>query len=193
MRSDYLYGEQIEYDIDLVKPEDYKLLQAFSCGNEQLDCFIHNELIQNNEVDSEDGLAYKVFDKKDGSLLAIFSLAASGIVVRMDTYMHVFPAIKIDVLAVDTQYQKFHINKMSESSANPEDHFYFSDSVLCEIIKRCREIAENWATARFIVLYADKKARRYYERNMFNDFSEFMEKENNSEIRENDPMYLILD
>lgn len=50
MRSDYLYGEQIEYEIDLVKPEDYKLLQAFSCGNEQLDNFIHNELIQNKEV-----------------------------------------------------------------------------------------------------------------------------------------------
>ena len=72
MRSEYQYGER--YDIDLVKPEDYKLLQAFSCGNEQLVYFIHSELIQNNEVDSEDGLAYKIFMRK------------------------------MDVLAVDTQY-----------------------------------------------------------------------------------------
>ena len=56
MRSEYQYGER--YDIDLVKPEDYKLLQAFSCGNEQLVYFIHSELIQNNEVYSETSLLH---------------------------------------------------------------------------------------------------------------------------------------
>ena len=44
-----------------------------------------------------------------------------------------------------------------------------------------------------IILYADKKARRFYERNMFSDFTEFMEKENNMEIAKNDPMYMELD
>ena len=28
----YLYGEEIEYKYDLVKPEDSDKLQAFSCG-----------------------------------------------------------------------------------------------------------------------------------------------------------------
>lgn len=79
-------------------------------------------------MDSEDGLAYKVYDIKDGSILAVFSLDASGIVARMNTYMHVFPAIKIDILAVDIQYQKFHIDRMYESSDDPDEHYYFSDS-----------------------------------------------------------------
>ena len=31
----YLYGEVIKYEYDLIKAEDYELLQAFSCGNEK--------------------------------------------------------------------------------------------------------------------------------------------------------------
>ena len=42
-------------------------------------------------------------------------------------------------------------------------------------------------------MFADKVARRFYERNMFSDFVEFMEKENNNEIAKNDPMYMELD
>ena len=61
------------------------------------------------------------------------------------------------------------------------------------MIRRCRNIAEKEAIARFIVFYADKKARRFYERNLFSDFSEFMKKENNMEIAKNDPMYMRLD
>ena len=62
-----------------------------------------------------------------------------------------------------------------------------------DIIKHCRDIAEYKAAARHIILYADKAARRFYERNMFSDFVEFMEKENNNEIAKNEPMYMELD
>ena len=60
----YLYGEEIEYEYDLLKPEDYDKLQAFSCGNKNLDYYIHKDLIRNDEVDTEDGLPFKVWDKK---------------------------------------------------------------------------------------------------------------------------------
>lgn len=44
----------------------------------------------------------------------------------------------------------------------------------------------------YIVLYADRNAYRYYERNGFQDYTEFMVRENNQEINENIPMFLKL-
>ena len=60
------------------------------------------------------------------------------------------------------------------------------------IISHCREMSEKYALVDYIVLYADKNAYRYYERNGFSDYTEFMVKENNQEIHKNIPMYLKL-
>lgn len=189
---EYLYGEDIQYEYDLIKPEDYELLQAFSCGNEQLDYFIHNELLKNGEINTEDGLPFKFWNAKTNELYAIVSLATSGIIFKVDNFTQVLPAIKIDTIAVDLKYQKLHMDEESKQSDITDEHRYFSDAIMIKVILHCRKIAEEMATARYIVLYADKKAKRYYERNLFNDFVEFMEKENNMVINKNIPMYMEL-
>lgn len=189
----YLYGDEINYKYDLIKPEDLTKLQAFCCGNKKLDHYIHKELIINREVDVEDGLPFKVYDIETNEILGIFSLASSGIIYKISNYTHVLPAIKIDVFAIDEKYQKLHMDLNSQLESDPNNHFYFSDIVMCDVIKHCRNISENMALAKYIVLYADKKAKRFYERNLFNNFSEFMKRENNMEICKNDPMYLVLD
>lgn len=189
----YLYGDEVEYKYDLIEPEDSEKLRVFSCGNQKLDAYIQEKLITDGKVDTEDGLPFKVWDVNTGEIFAVFSLAASGIVWRIDNYTHILPAIKIDILAVDIKYQKMHMDSYSMESDNSDDHYYLSDSIMCEIIKHCRDIAEKKAAAKYIILYADKKAKRFYERNMFNDFIEFMEQENNMEIVKNDPMYMELD
>lgn len=124
----YKYGEEVSYNYDLIKPEDYTALQAFSCGNEQLDNFIHKELISDGEVCTDDGLPFKVVDLSTNRIIGIVSLAASGIIYKVDNYIHVLPAIKIDVFAIDVKYQKMHYDYVSEQSENPDDHFYFSDT-----------------------------------------------------------------
>lgn len=186
----YQYGEEIEYEYKLIEPEDKEKLQAFSCGNEQLDYYIHNELISGNSVYNEDGLSFKVVDINTNEILAVFSLATSGIIWKVDSFTKLLPAIKVDILAVDLKYQKLHMDSDSLNSDEPNEHFYFSDSVMCSIIKHCRNINDNYATAKYIILYADKKAKRFYERNMFSDFLDFMEKESNMEINKNFPMYM---
>ena len=57
-------------------------------------------------------------------------------------------------------------------------------------MRHCRKISDTKALAQYIVLYADVKAYRYYERNGFLDFNEFMVKENNQEINKNIPMFM---
>ena len=187
-----MYGEDITYECDLIKPEDAEALRVFSCGNKNLDKFFHEELLINDEVYVEDGLPYKYYNAESGEIYAIVSLAASGLIYHVDNYMKFLPAIKIDVIAVDQKYQKLHLNVESESSVNPEDHFYFSDKIMCEVVQKCRRIAENEIAARYILLYADQKALRFYERNYFCDFSEYMDREHNMEIDANKPMYLEL-
>lgn len=186
------YGEEISFDFKLLKVEDYADLQPFVCGNKRLDEHIHKGIIKNGEIIDEDGLYFVFRDKSTSKIIAVVSLATSGIVFEQTNYMHVLPAIKIDVLAVDVNYQKMHYNAESEESPEPNEHYYFSDDIMGEIIAHCREIDENMALADFIVLYADAKAYRYYERNGFLDFEEFMVKEKNQEINKNIPMYMKL-
>lgn len=189
----YKYGEEISYDFDLLRVEDYDDLQPFTCGNKQLDNHIHNGIIKKNTIVDEDGLYFVMREKNKNTIVAVVSLAASGIICSMTNYTHVLPAIKIDVLAVDCKYQKMHYDIESERNFNPDEHYYFSDDIMGTIIKHCRCIAEEKAYVQYIVLYADKNAYRYYIRNGFHDFSEYMEQEHNQEINKNIPMYAAIE
>lgn len=97
----YKYGEEISYDFNLLKVEDYDDLQLFTCGNSKLDAHIQKCVVQNEEIVDEDGLYFVFRDLSNNKIIAIVSLATSGIVYTVTNYMHVLPAIKIDVLAVE--------------------------------------------------------------------------------------------
>lgn len=186
----YRYGEDISYDYNLLENSDIGKLKTFDCGNGVVNSYIHEELVENNEIHNVDGLHYKFFDLDTHEIIAVVALASSGIIYTVTNYTHILPAIKIDILAVDTKYQKLHYNEESEQSDNPDEHYYFSDEVMGDIVKFCREISEKKVLADYIVLYADRNALRYYERNWFEDFSEFMVGEQNQEINKNIPMYM---
>ncbi|KAI4438988.1 hypothetical protein FMM80_21880 [Schaedlerella arabinosiphila] len=188
----YRYGEEISYKFELLKTGDYNNLQFFECGNERLDNHIKSNVIKTNEIVDEDGLYFKFTDLITQKIIGIVSLASSGIIYKVSNYTHVLPAIKIDVLAVDKDYQKLHYDFASENDPNPDNHYYFSDDIIGTTIKHCRDISENYTLVNYIVLYADKKAYRYYERNGFENYTEYMVKENNQEINKNIPMYLKL-
>ena len=185
----YNYGEEISYSFDLLKADDYDDLQLFECGNEQLDKHIRSSVIKNGIIVDEDGLYFKFTDENTGKIIAIASIAISGIIHEVGMFVQILPAIKIDVLAVDKSYQKMHYNAELEQE---DEHYYFSDEILGHIIYHCKEMIENYALANYIVVYADKAAYRYYERNGFCDFSKYMKEERNMEISKNIPMYLDL-
>lgn len=190
--SDYTYGEEVEYEFGLLSGSDKYKLKSFTCGNDHLDHFIQEDIIPDKDVINEDGLIFKVEDRKNHHIIAIISLAANGIVFKQSNYMKILPAIKIDVFAVDKNYQKMHYNQESEDDCIRDNHFYLSDCIMAEVISHCNEISKNNALVNFILLYADKKAYRFYERNLFLKFEAYMEQEKNMEINENIPMYMRL-
>ncbi len=186
------YGEDVSFDFKLLKVEDYEDLQPFSCGNEKLDDHIHNSVIVDGEIVDEDGLYFVFRDVDTKKIIGVVSLATSGIVYEVENFMHILPAIKIDVLAVHKDYQKMHYNKESEVSSEPNEHYYFSDEIMGEIVRHCRDVSQEKALANYIVLYADRDAYRYYKRNEFEDFNKYMIQERNQEINKNIPMFMQL-
>lgn len=188
----YNYGEEINYNFELLKATDYSKLRNFSCGNKKLDKFLHEDFIVNNKVINEDGLFFKAFNVDTEEIIGIVSLASSGIVFVQTNYMKLLPAIKIDVFACDSKYQKLHFAEDSKISKDPDDHYYLSDDIMAKTIRHCSSISESYALVNYILLYADKNAYRFYIRNGFRNFDEFMEKENNMEINKNIPMYMKL-
>ena len=189
---EYKYGEEVEYEFVLLKDCDGHKLKKFDCGNVKLNSFIQNDIIQENAVVNEDGLMFKAEDKKTGDIVAIVSLAASGVIFNQTNYLKLLPAIKIDVFAVDVKYQKMHYNEESANDSNPDNHFYLSDSIMGDVISHCNVISEGFVLVDYILLYADKKAYRFYERNFFLKFEPYMQEEKNIEINKNIPMYMKL-
>lgn len=96
----------------------------FQCGNEQLGNHIKSGVIKEGMIVDEDGLYFKFTDTTTGKIIAIVSIATSGIIHEIEPFVQILPAIKLDILAVDKVYQKMHYNAEMEKA---EDHYYFSD------------------------------------------------------------------
>jgi hypothetical protein len=60
----YKYGEEVDYELVLLKSQDKDKLKRFDCGNVKLNYFINEEIIPYSDVINEDGLIYKAEDKK---------------------------------------------------------------------------------------------------------------------------------
>lgn len=150
------FGEDISYSFSLVVADDLNNLQLFSCGNSQLDYHIHNDIIKNGQIIDEDGLYFKFVDDETDKIVAVTSVAASGIIYEVDLYTKLFPSFKIDVLAIDKEYQKLHYN---EETKLEKEHFYFSDEILGDIICHCKHISEEYMeVSKNIPMYLDLRS-----------------------------------
>lgn len=183
----YKCGEEIEYNFRKLTAFDEFKLKKFDCGNYQLNYHIHNEIILNGEIINEDGLYYIVEDKKLNKIIGVISLASYGLMITIDNYKKSFPAAKIDVFAIDKNYQDL------KYTMEPDDNYYFADRVLGEVISLCRDISENYLLIKYIVLYANKDTVFFYRRNHFEFVNEYMIQENNQEIKKNIFMWMNLD
>lgn len=188
--SDIRYGQDIDYSIDLLQFADRENIKDFKCGKAPLDKYITTDIFSDGVLNCDDGLHYKVIDNSTGKIFGFVSLATSGVFFHEGNYDHVLPAMKIDVFAIDEAYQKMHYDEDSEQS---NSHFYLSDSIMANFIRLCLSLNETVARIRYIILYADVDAHRFYIRNGYNDFNPFMLPEHNAEIIENIPMYYDLD
>ncbi len=174
------FGYDINFEMRVLSPNDKELLGDFDCGNEVINDFAINKINQQSDY-----VTYVFEDTDVNKIIAFASLACSSIKYECQNVVQSLPAIEIKYFAIKKQLQKF---KYGED----DDHFYFSDMILSKIILKCREISEKIVGANYIILYSVPDAVKFYTRNFFKDYSEYMLKDNISFLDGCKPMYMPL-
>lgn len=176
----YTYGEEIEFELTVLSPNSDKLLGDFDCGTEVFNNYIRNDSYRDNSC-----VTYIVTDKAAHKTIGFASLACSGICFQVDNYRKTLPAIEIKYFAIVSEYQKLRQNRETE-------HLYFSDRILCELIKRCYDISTQIIGAEYIVLYSVPSAVWFYRRNKFNEYNQYMNPDNTLFLEGCTPMFMNL-
>ncbi len=187
-----MYGKDVKFKIGLLKFEDKETIQSFSCDNDVLDRYIKNEIFDEASLNTSDGLHFKVYINDTKEIIGFFSLASSGITVQQENYSRTLSAVRIDVFAIDTKYQRLHWDEDSKNSVNPDEHLYFSDMIMAEVLKHCRDVDSSKMLIDYVILYAAKSKLRFYERNLFKSFNDFMIPDKNMEVNNSIPMYMAI-
>lgn len=74
--------------------------------------------------------------------------------------------------------------------SNNKQHYYISDEIFANVVKKISDIAATIVGANKIVLYAVPSALGFYERNGFSSFLEYMEPDHTAYLDGCIPMYL---
>ena len=180
-----LKGEEINFKLSEYSTEYAEQLKKFNCGNPVI-----NEYILNKAKDDISTVTYLVINTDTNDVIGFISLACSGIRYTISTgkNYHVNetkPAIEIKYFAVINKFHKLLYD-------DTDEHIYFSDMVLGEALKKCRDISEKVIGAEYIMLYAVEEAVHFYERNLFETYAEYMSRDNIRFLDGCVPMYMPL-
>ena len=174
-------GESIPFDIILYS-EDYKeRVSKFDCGNEAI-----NKYITKQAYDDINVVNYLVVNQNSKDVIGFISLCCSGLRHRVDKDLYISePAMEFKYFAIQVEFHKMIFDETDE-------HFYFSDKVICEMIKKCYDISEQIIGSKYILLYSVETAVHFYERNMFKKFNDYMERDNTRYLEDCTPMFMVL-
>ena len=161
LRTLGVFGEDICISIEKLSKKNEEIVRGFSCGNDEIDEFFRNKALHSiNEV------TYLFIDDDRKCLAAAASLACSSIPVSSaGRCCASIPCVEITYFAVNTAYQRLY------TSADPDD-LYFSDSVLCSVIRIIHDISDNYCGASHILLYSTEAGKNLYERQGFVEIPE---------------------
>lgn len=175
-----LKGNNISFNIVLYTDEYKDVVSDFDCGNEVI-----NDYLKNSALSDSDNVTYLFVDISN-NIIGFSTLCCSGIRYTVGKgYQSTLPAIEIKYFAILSDLHKLIYDETDE-------HFYFSDKVFCELLKICRDISQDVIGARYIVLYSVPDAVRFYKRNMFEIYTEYMSKDKTTFLNDCVPMFMEL-
>lgn len=173
-------GKLCFYSEVLSNLNDY-CLKYFDCGNEEI-----NNHIKRYASFSDAERFFAMIDAATNRAICVYSLKATAITTEQSARegAYYYPAIEIAIFAVDKNFQDT-IYRCSGFEA------YISDYMLCSVVDRIVGICRNSCAVQYIMLFSTYDAIRFYKRNKFKEFNQFM-KNNDSYIEYCQPMYLPL-
>ena len=156
-----LYGTDIRIGVEKLTVSHLPLLESFTCGNEVIDDFFKTQA-----ADSIREVTYLFIYLNHNRIAAAASLSCSSIpLTSFGSYVESVPAVEITYFAVDTRYQKLHMEPDPAAG-------YFSDSILSHIIGMIYDFTEKFCGASHVLLYSTAAACHFYERNQFREINE---------------------
>lgn len=179
---DYMGLKSEDLYMEVVSSESASIFSSFTCGNEEIDRYFRDEA-----PFDESRVCYAYRNKKDRDVVGIAAICCSGINLGNEKAIQLEPAIKIDYFALSERY-----HHVLFPETEREERFYISDAFLCELIREIRRISLEYVGARYIVLYSVTDARNLYERNLFENFEQYMKPEQSLYLEGCHPMYMRL-
>lgn len=176
----YKFGREIDYTVERLSPDNAELLGDFDCGNEAINEYIHEKSIHDTTA-----IGYLCIDNNERKVLGFATISCSGIQSCVGEMRVTLPAIQIVYFALANSLHKMVYDEQDE-------HYYFSDTFLCDILFMCREITDKYFGARYIALYSVPDAEHFYRRNSFENYLEYMTPDNNRYIDGCIPMFMEL-
>jgi len=181
MTNRILKGENISFKVIPYDKEYIAIVKDFDCGNSEI-----NKYLVNDALDDADAKTYLVINTDTSDIIGFTSISCSGVHYTFDdTLQATIPAIEIKYFAITNELHKLVYD-------DTDEHFYFSDMVLCELLRIIRDISDNVIGARLVVLYSIDSAKQFYARNMFKPYEPFMLKNNTRYLNGCTPMYMPL-
>lgn len=181
------YADDIQLDIVDVSEINEEELKGFSCGNDELDRFLHDEAKESSAK------TCLFIDTEEKKIVAYTSIACSAIMYAVEDDECVLlapdrfslaPAIEIKYFAVHEDYKHLRYSDAPSSSLT------LSCNLFRYIVQHVRDIASNHVGAEYIVLYSVPKAISFYKRNLFNLFEDDMVRNADPYLESCQPMYM---
>lgn len=172
-------------ELDLVKVLIHEgnyadLIDNFNCG-----IVYFNQFLEKSYKVYKDGLGVTrlIIDKKAHKIVGYYTLSCSAVLHIDGSETKSIPSIEITMFAIDSIYQ--------DLLYKTEEPYVLSDYILWGIIAEIRDLSEIIGIS-YITLYAVKDAYKFYLRNGFFDFEQFMEPIYNKDVKGCIPMFINL-
>ena len=181
------YADEVKIDVVDVAEVDSTMIQKFSCGNNEIDRFLHEDACQNSaktylfvNTDTNDIVAYTTI----ACSAIMYAVEETGDFMLAPEKYSLASAIEIKYFAVDGQYQ--HLNYS-------DSEYTLSSALFGYIVEHIIDIATNEVGAEYIVLYSVPKAVSFYKKNSFVDFEAEMIGNGDPYLDGCHPMYMTVE
>lgn len=167
----------LNFDTVNLTNDNYNLVGTFNCGNSELDRFLQEDALKNN--DNGSGVTYLVINKDFGSIIAYYTLGNSSLlyfdnnniskIQKADELkIRGLSALELKMFAVSNKYQDtlYHNDDGSEHLV--------SDIILGAVIGTAYEYSMKITGFKVLFLNSVPEAIHFYNRNSFVEIDKYI-------------------
>ena len=168
------YGRNIDFVFQRLEKKYLNKLKKFDCTDNKI-----NKFFQKHAIDDDESVTHLYINKNNNDIIACVSLSCSGIILDIDNYSYIYPAVEIKMFAVDKKYQGKPFSNGSDKTLSD----VIFNNVLFDVID---SFTENYCGATHVILYSKIKAVHFYQKHNFHSFKEYLVDDKSYSLKRND-------